>query len=712
MTRSTRLRRRNAIVAAVAAGLVLPFTALAPRSASAAGIAQVQQGTEQSSTTGHLLATMSSASSAGNLLVVTLADTPNLASAGPSGWALAKGVGSASAGRQEIWYYSNAPSGITSATFTFSACNTCGYGSWGQMTEWSGAATTGVLDQGGTTSASSSLTATASTAGSTVVSGELGATVFGTSASESTFTAGSGWTHLYTDPANGRVSDYHLGLPIGIASEIETASATSATWAGVIATFEPVGVPGPVTGLSASPGSDQATVSWTAPSTGGAVVTYVITALSGGVTARNTTAVPAASTSVTMTGLAGGTVYKFSVYGTNAAGNGTTTTTASTVTVAGGAHPYTASVLSDSPTFYYRLDETSGTTAWDSSGTSDGTEVGAPTQGSAGLLTTDADTGLGLNGSTQYEYGNTSYVNPTTFTIEAWFKTSATTGGRIVGFGSAQIGNSGTYDRQIYMSNAGQVYFGVYPSAVKTINSAAAYNNGAAHHVVATLSGAGMFLYVDGGQVASDSTTTGAQSYTGYWRAGEDNLAGWTNAPTSNFFNGTIDDVAVYPTALSLQQVQVHYCEGANVSCLSMVASTTVAFSATTLNGLDQTKTVTATFDVTDNTGGNGWNVTATSTTFTTGPHPLPTGATTVSLAPTSACDTGFTCTAPTDSVSYPYALPAGASAPAATKLVNAAVNSGIGHETITATFTLTVPGNAYAGTYQSTWTFSLVSGP
>ena len=372
-------------------------------------------------------------------------------------------------------------------------------------------------------------------------------------------------------------------------------------------------------------------------------------------------------------------------------------------------------MLNDSPTLYYRLDETASAIALDSSGNgSTATEVNSPTQGSAGALATDADGAVTMNGSNQYLYGNTSYVNPTTYSVEAWFKTSTATGGEIVGFHNPQVGTAvgGQSDRLVYMNNAGLLYFGVYNTGVHTIHSTLTYNNGAAHHVVATLSSAGMVMYVDGAQVASDATVTTEQSYTGWWRAGESDMTGWDSAPTSNFFNGTIDDFAVYPTALSLQQVQVHYCNGANVNCLSMTGPTTVAFSGTTITGLNQTKTVTATFDVTDNTGGSGWNVTATSTTFTTGTHPLPTSATTVASTPTSACDTGFTCTLPTDSVSYPYALPAGASAPTATKLVNAALGSGFGHETITATFTLTVPGNAYAGAYQSTWTFSLVSGP
>jgi hypothetical protein len=47
-----------------------------------------------------------------------------------------------------------------------------------------------------------------------------------------------------------------------------------------------------------------------------------------------------------------------------------------------------------------------------------------------------------------------------------------------------------------------------------------------------------------------------------------------------------------------------------------------------------------------------------------------------------------------------------------ATKLFNAAAASGIGNQTVTPTFKLAVPANTYAGTYTSTWTLTLASGP
>jgi WxL domain surface cell wall-binding len=140
-----------------------------------------------------------------------------------------------------------------------------------------------------------------------------------------------------------------------------------------------------------------------------------------------------------------------------------------------------------------------------------------------------------------------------------------------------------------------------------------------------------------------------------------------------------------------------------------------VTFSAT-LNGLDQSVTATQALDVGDATGsGTGWNITATSTTFTTGggsPHLLSTSATTLTGAPTDVCDASATCTLATNSVTYPYTLPAGGTAPTATKMFNAAANTGLGNQTVTPTWRLSVPANTFAGTYTSTWTISLVSGP
>lgn len=141
-----------------------------------------------------------------------------------------------------------------------------------------------------------------------------------------------------------------------------------------------------------------------------------------------------------------------------------------------------------------------------------------------------------------------------------------------------------------------------------------------------------------------------------------------------------------------------------------------VTFASTAAAGINQAITATEPIDIGDGTGsGAGWDITATSTTFTSGANTLPTASTTIASAPaTPTCDTNSTC-APAGAaggVTYPYTLPAATTAPAGTKMYSAATGTGPGEETVTPTWTLAIPSKAVAGAYTSTWTFTLASGP
>jgi len=108
-----------------------------------------------------------------------------------------------------------------------------------------------------------------------------------------------------------------------------------------------------------------------------------------------------------------------------------------------------------------------------------------------------------------------------------------------------------------------------------------------------------------------------------------------------------------------------------------------------------------------------GWNLTVTSTRFSTGggtPRTLPTTAS--SIVSVAAVCPGVCVANPTNSVAYPVALPSGAGPPPAVKFFNAAALTGIGTFTITPTVQVTVPPTAYAGVYTSTLTFAIVAGP
>jgi hypothetical protein len=112
------------------------------------------------------------------------------------------------------------------------------------------------------------------------------------------------------------------------------------------------------------------------------------------------------------------------------------------------------------------------------------------------------------------------------------------------------------------MTDTGKVMFGVYPGGFQSLSSTDSYNDGAWHQAVGQVGPGGMKLFVDGEQVASNAAITTAESYSGWWRVGYDNLNGWPNPPTSYFFGGTVDDAVVWSSALSSADVLAAYRAG------------------------------------------------------------------------------------------------------------------------------------------------------
>lgn len=152
----------------------------------------------------------------------------------------------------------------------------------------------------------------------------------------------------------------------------------------------------------------------------------------------------------------------------------------------------------------------------------------------------------------------------------------------------------------------------------------------------------------------------------------------------------------------------------ASQATLSATTTAAPSFSAN-LNSGDQAKTFTVPLTVSDTrtgaSAGLGWNTTVTSTQYSNGTKTLPATVSTITAA-SSACANGGLCTNPTSSVTYPLAVPAGAGPPTAVKFYSAASATGKGVFTLTPTVSVAVPQNAFAGTYTSTLTIAIVSGP
>ncbi|MFE5790791.1 LamG-like jellyroll fold domain-containing protein [Rhodococcus erythropolis] len=258
-----------------------------------------------------------------------------------------------------------------------------------------------------------------------------------------------------------------------------------------------------------------------------------------------------------------GTTQTYRVRVTDPFGNTTIGPTATFAVPAGtsAASEYQKTVARDGAVHYWRLGEASGTLAADWAGDSDLT-LGTAQRNAAGAITGDPNPATTFSGGSSTG-GPSEKFAPQTFSAEAWFKTTSKAGGKILGFGDRNTGSSTANDRNVYMTNAGQLIFGTYTGATRTVSSPASYNDGKWHHVVATLGTTGMHLYVDGTQVGERADTVQAEyRIAGYWRVGGDIITGWPSAPSSSNFAGAIDEVAVYNSALSSDAVQAHWQRG------------------------------------------------------------------------------------------------------------------------------------------------------
>jgi hypothetical protein len=95
-------------------------------------------------------------------------------------------------------------------------------------------------------------------------------------------------------------------------------------------TATPITVPSAPTGLSATAGNAQATVTFTPGANGGSsILYYTASSTPGGITASSST------TSITVTGLTNGTPYTFKVTATNAAGTSTPSSASNSITPSG-----------------------------------------------------------------------------------------------------------------------------------------------------------------------------------------------------------------------------------------------------------------------------------------------------------------------------------------------------------------------------------------
>jgi hypothetical protein len=184
-----------------------------------------------------------------------------------------------------------------------------------------------------------------------------------------------------------------------------------------------------------------------------------------------------------------------------------------------------------------------------------------------------ASTGLGLSGSSGFAAEVKSAAAPTTFTEAIWFKAAAN--GTLLGFTTTSTTISPTSaDRMLWVDSTGHVVFGVTSgSAVELTSPAATYLDNNWHLAAGTVAATGMTLSIDGATVATNSAITTVTSYAGYWHAGWDNLtSGWSDPPTTAYFNGTLADAAIFPP-LTAAKITALYTAGTQTTWASLLST-------------------------------------------------------------------------------------------------------------------------------------------
>lgn len=216
---------------------------------------------------------------------------------------------------------------------------------------------------------------------------------------------------------------------------------------------------------------------------------------------------------------------------------------------------YAVEVAADSPAVWYRLGETQGSTAVDSSGNNaDGIYRGGATFNSTtGLVTDGADHAIRFDGVDDDMLASLT-LSAFPFTVEFWMSQTLQT------FTYYIAATGPTLGFQVYV-DPGHITVGLADDShfLNRSSTGNTYNDGERHHVAAVFTGASTAptLYIDGTSDTGGSFTA----------SGPCALPGNTQtifAPNlgGGKFAGTLDEFAVYNSNIGATRIAAHYTAG------------------------------------------------------------------------------------------------------------------------------------------------------
>jgi Concanavalin A-like lectin/glucanases superfamily len=221
---------------------------------------------------------------------------------------------------------------------------------------------------------------------------------------------------------------------------------------------------------------------------------------------------------------------------------------------------YYKEVMSLHPLAYYRLDESAGLTACDDSGNGNsgtyaasGVDYGVP-----GALKNSTDTAISAEGGANPVTVDSSSL-PTgspAFTMEGWFSTTSTQDQMLVDMGT-NADTDGVVGLGVWNSDS-LLYIDMFRDDVNfPIPSKKVLSDGKWYFIAVTHSAKGKVVgYLDGKSLGS--VTHGALDLQGQ----ELRIGWWVDTVYNQPFIGSMDEVAVFPKALSATQVAAEYSAG------------------------------------------------------------------------------------------------------------------------------------------------------
>ncbi len=221
----------------------------------------------------------------------------------------------------------------------------------------------------------------------------------------------------------------------------------------------------------------------------------------------------------------------------------------------GGGTAYYDAVMADSPIAYWRLGESSGSTAEDATANNrDLTYVNTPTLGASGAVA-DSDTAVGfVLASSEYAESTafSGVVAAYPFTVEAWIKTTNNTDLMAV------VSNARNASSNVFWAidvNLGVARIG-YSNTTYRVGGGINVADGNWHHLVGVFSAAGTRrIWVDG----VEDTTIQTSSVTARTDLNALSIGRLGSSTPGRYFDGSIDEVAIYNVALTSTQIAAHY---------------------------------------------------------------------------------------------------------------------------------------------------------